>query len=361
MKTEALKKILILVTRVTNDSKKNEYANDWKNGGFKCCKLIDGVKNDHFKACFQDRTLIVFSGDALRIGNYFKPTDDSDPVDNILKFYDGNTALFTLLHDLRQVVPADDNDGKILVALHWNNRLLIGDIGKEFQNFANDNSLQENFKGGYYPFRFEQLFKSLGWSPDSDEQEQNQFIRNLPEHLKFPDNCQYSDYTIGGDRSILPQVRGMVNSLENNFVGFDKAFDDLWGGIKGSYTILHMVSTLLGYLKIQLYDAGQSPQHIKKKEEIIRSIKYLCTGELSGNILQEAEKILRREENLKDWILSDFYWGKKAKNTLKEYLANLSSYIENYKSDEFISFCSEFRDFIQDIAIGKKPKKINVD
>lgn len=361
MKTEGLKKILILVTRVTNDSKKDEYTNDWKNGGFKCCELIDGVEIDHFKACSQDRTLIVLSGDDLRIGNYSGPDNDPYPVDNILKFYNDNIALLTLLHNLRKVVPLGDNDGKILVALHWNNRSLISDIGEEFQYFAKDNSLQKKIKNKRSLF-FKKLFESLEWSSDSDDQKQNQFIRNLPERLKFPDNCQYTDYTIGGDRSILPRVRGMVNSLENNLAGFDEAFDDLWGGIKGSYTILHMVSILLGYLKVQLYDAGQSPQHIKNKEEIIGSIKYLCTGEKSDNILQEAEKILpRREENLKDWILSDFDWGGKANKTLEQYLANLPLYIENYKPDEFISFCSKFRNFIQNIAIGKKPEKIDVD
>ena len=356
MKTEGLKKILILLTRVTNDSENYEYANDWKNGGFKCCKPIDGVEIGHFKVCFQERTLIVLSGDDLRIGKYSRPTDDSDPVDNILNFYNDNIDVLTLIYNLKKVVPAGDNDGKILIALHWNNRLLIGDIGKELQNFVPE-TLKENGC-----FLFERLFTKLGWPSKSNEEKQNKVIRNLPEHLKFPDNCQYSSYTIGGDRSLLPQVKRTVNSLENNLAGFDKAFDDLWDGIKGAYTILHIVSILLGYLKVRLYDAGQSPQDIKDKEEIIRSIKYLCTGEPLNNILPEAKKILTgKEENLNDWILPDFDWGKEAKKSLKKYLDSLPLYIENYKPDEFISFCSKFRNFIQDIATGRKPKEINAD
>ena len=245
--------------------------------------------------------------------------------------------------------------------LHWDSRWLIGEISTAFQNFANAKSLHKKLKN-HGPRRFKQLFNTIGWPTDSDMQNQDEFIQNLPKHLEFPDRCQYTDYSLGGDYSILPQVRKMISSLDNNMTDFDDAFDDLWRGIKGSYTILHMVSILLGYLKVQLYDASQSPQDIRDKKEIIGSIKYLCTGEQSDNILQEAEEILtRKEKNLKDWILSDFDWGEKANKTLEEYLANLPSYIENYKPDEFISFCSKFRNFIQDIAIGKKPEKIDVD
>lgn len=360
MGTEGLKKTLILVTRVTTDNKKYEYSNDWKNGRFEPCEQIPGVKIDCFKAHSQDnRTLIVLSGDDLHIGNYSGPTNASNSAYNILKFYNENLNIIKLLNVLRQVVGEGNHNGKILVALHWDNRLLIGEVDKAFQNLENEKVLQNELKTEA-PIDFNELYKEIEWPTNNNEQDS--FILKLPDRLKFPAGCQYTDYTIGGDRSILPRVRGMVNSLENNLAGFDEAFDDLWSGIKGSYTILHMVSILLGYLKVQLYDAGQSPPNIKNKNKIIASIKYLCTGEQSDNILQEAEKILtRREENLKDWILSDFDWGEKANKTLEEYLASLPSYIENYKPDEFISFCSKFRNFIQDIAIGKKPEKIDVD
>lgn len=355
-----MKKTLILVTRVTTDNKEYEYKNYWKNGEFKTCEQISGDKIDGFTAHFQNKlTLIVLSGDDLHIGNYSRPNDPRNSAWNILKFCNEHLDIIDLLNVLRQNVGEDNHNEKILVAWHWDrdNQLLIDEVDKAFQNLKTDTTLQNNLKIEASK-DFSDLYKKLKW-PTYDN-EQDSFIRNLPERLKFPDNCQYSDYTIGGDRSILPQVRGMVNSLENNLAGFDKTFDDLWGGIKGSYTILHMVSILLGYLKVQLYDAGQSPQEIKNKEKIIGSIKYLCIGERSANILQDA-KTIRREENLNDWILSDFGWGKKANETMKEYLAKLPLYIENYKPDEFISFCSKFRNFIQDIAIGKKPEKINED
>ncbi|MBU4012584.1 MAG: hypothetical protein KJ550_03870 [Proteobacteria bacterium] len=360
MGTKGVKKTLILVTRVTSDNKEYEYSNDWKNGWFESCEKIPGVKIDCFKAHSQDnRTLIVLSGDGLHIGNYSGSTNASNSAYKILEFYNENLNIIKLLNVLRLVVGEGNHNGKILVALHWDNRLLIGEVDKAFQNLENESALQNELKTKA-PKEFNKLYRAIEWPPNNNEQDS--FILKLPDRLKFPTGCQYTDYTIGGDRSILPQVRGMVNSLENNLAGFDKAFDDLWVGIKGTYTILHMVSILLGYLKVQLYDAGQSPLNIKDKNNIIASIKYLCTGEQSDNILQEAENTLtRREENLKDWILSEFDWGGEANKTLEEYLANLPSYIENYKPDEFISFCSKFRDFIQDIALGRKPKEIDED
>lgn len=325
-----MEKKLIIVTRLMKGSRRQddkEFEKYWKKWFAKIeeteltnINQTETIKIKYGRKETNRNHMIVISGDDIDVDRW------NDQQLSYAEYYSKNEVLLFMIKFIKNQLKCITQDDRVLMAFHWNN-------DKKF--FIESNRwVEENILGD------------------------NKGLFEWPEGP----NIAYLNYTLGGHNSILPQVRGMVNSLENNLAGFDEAFDDLWGGIKGSYTILHMVSILLGYLKVQLYDAGQSPQDIKNKEEIIRSIKYLCTGEQSNNILQEAKKILtRREENLKDWILSDFDWGKKANKTLEEYLANLPSYIENYKPNEFISFCSKFRNFIQDIAIGKKPEKIDVD
>ncbi|NQT55977.1 MAG: hypothetical protein HQ551_07080 [Desulfobacteraceae bacterium] len=318
------KKRLIIVTRLMKGSRlqsDKEFEQYWQKGFAEIkkteLKSIDQSETIEIKSGKRetDRShMIVISGDDLNIDKWDKKT--------ISDYYEGNEVLLFMIKFIKDQLIGSAQDDRILIAFHWNN-------DKEFF-IASNRCVERDIEGDN-----KKLFE---WPAEP--------------------NITYLNYTLGGDRTVLPQVEQMVEAVkgDDNEL-FNRCFDDLWLALKGAHEIVFLLTQLLALLKLKVYELNET---ISGQKIILNTFKYLCNGKKSDSLFKEAEMIMPESTyNLSQFILSDWEWGNQARKELNEYLIQLGQL--EAKKEDLVGFFSGFRDFLVNISMGKNPLKNHVN
>lgn len=317
-----MERALILLTRIGGSAASNEYEAQWKDMNFEEAvgikhedRLVGGKFNKN------GRSIVVLNGGAFpHLERYDRP--------DIRMSDDASKLIEVILCELAHI----EKSTRLLMGIH-----LHGKGGGELG-----------------PVR-EFMTAVLSTEP------------KLPESTKKAvTDIQLISYSIGDQStSVLAPIEELVRSIRNK-AEFSDSFDHLWRSLKRSFPIVYFLQTILGNLKITMFDLSKSGT-ADESMKVGNTFRYLLTGsvpELSSTegLFPETLAILPQRDaaelNVEKFILSDLgAEGRQARIDLVGYLRQLENWLgqgvlDPDRRDVFVNWCNSFSLFLSSLAVG---------